>query len=192
MRIEPRQLKAFLLDADLVTEAQFEKAFKKAKNNKQKVGDVLVADGQISQNELIKLEAYILGIPFVNLEKEIVPPEVLEIIPEPIAKSYNIVAFKKSGDNLEVAMLNPEDLRTIGFIKKKVALKILPRLTTQQSINNVLKQYQKTLRAEFGDIIKKESAALKSKEIIEVILFKYYFQERLNLKFNNLRRGIEQ
>ena len=161
MHVEPQQLKAFLLDAGLVTKDQFNEAFKKAKKTKQKVGDVLVSDGLIAQEELIKLEAYILGIPFVNLEKEIIKPEVLEIIPEPIAKSHNIVAFKKQKNNLEVAMLDPGDLRMIEFIKKKANLKILPRMTTAESIKNVLKQYQKTLRVEFGEIIKKEAKEVK-------------------------------
>jgi type IV pilus assembly protein PilB len=162
MRVEPQQLKAFLLDAKLVTKSQFEKAFQKAKKTGQKVGDVLVSEGALSQEELIKLEAYILGIPFVNLEKETVPDEVLKIIPEPIARSHNIVAFRKKGKNLEVAMLDPEDLRMIEFIKKTSDLKILPRLTTPESIKNVLRQYQKTLEAEFGEIIKKETKGIKT------------------------------
>jgi len=160
MRVEPQQLKAFLLDAGLVNKAQFDKAFKQAKKTSQKVGDVLISNGLIIQEELIKLEAYILGIPFVNLEKEIVPAKILKIIPEPVARSHNIVAFRKKGKNLEVAMLDPEDLRTIEFIKKTANLKILPRLTTPKSIKNVLRQYQKTLAAEFEDIIKKEAAII--------------------------------
>jgi len=40
-------------------------------------------------------------------------------------------------------MLDPEDLQTIEFIKKKSDLKILPRLTSPASIKNALKQYQK-------------------------------------------------
>jgi len=170
MRVEPQQLKAFLLDAGLVTEEQFDAALKKAKKTNQKVGDVLVSEGLISEEELIKLEAYILGIPFVNLEKEIVPSEVLKIIPEPIARSHNIVAFRKKGDDLEVAMLDPEDLRTIEFIKKTTPLRILPRLTNLTSIKYVLNQYQKTLEAEFGEIIKEEVKgikAVKEEEIIE-------------------------
>lgn len=156
MRVEPEQLKAFLVDAGLIKESQFDKALEKAEKTKQKVGDVLVSEGLISQEELTKIQAYILGIPFVDLEKEIVPPEVLKIIPEPIARSNNIVAFRKKGNNLEVAMIDPEDLQTVEFIKKKTNLKILPRLTTVQSIKNVLQQYHKTLEAEFGEIIKEE------------------------------------
>ncbi len=162
MRVEPQQLKAFLLDAGLVTGKQFDSALKKAEKTGQKVGDVLVTEGFLSEEELLKLEAYILGIPFVNLEKEKIEPEVLKIIPEPIARNHNIVAFKKKGNDLEVAMLDPEDLQTIEFIKKTANLKILPRLTTSESIKCVLKQYQKTLEAEFGEIIKKEAKGIKT------------------------------
>ncbi len=162
MRIEPQQLKAFLLDAGLLKEIQFDKASEKAEKTNQKVGDVLVSDGLVAQEELIKLQAYILGTPFVNLEKEIVPSEILKIIPEPIARSHNIVAFRKKDNNLEVAMLDPDDLQTIEFIKKKTNLKILPRLTTPDSIKNVLRQYQKTLEAEFGEIIQEEAKEIKT------------------------------
>lgn len=175
MRVEPQQLKAFLLDAKLVTEEQFDKAQKVAEKNKQRVNDVLVMEGLINQEELIKLEAYILGIPFVNLEKETLDDKILKIIPEPIARSHNIIAFRKKGNDLEVAMLDPEDLKTIEFIKKTSNFKILPRLTTPESIKNVLCQYQKTLEAEFGEIIKKDAGTIKSIKEEEV------FEEKAEL-----------
>jgi type IV pilus assembly protein PilB len=162
MRVEPQQLKAFLLDTDWITEKQFDEALLKAAKTNQKVDDILVSDNLISQEKLINLKANILGIPFVDLEKEKIDEEVLKFIPEPIARSNNIVAFRKKGNNLEVAMLDPEDLRTIEFIKKTSDLKILPRLTTPESIKNVLCQYQKTLEAEFGDIIKKDAEGIKT------------------------------
>ena len=163
MRVEPQQLRAFLLDAGLVDERQFNQCLKEAKKSHQPVGDVLVSKGLISQEQLLKLEAYILGIPFVNLEKEIIDPDILKIIPEPIAKSHNIVSFRKKGNNLEVAMLDPEDLRTIEFIRKKEPnLRILPRLTTPASIKNVLRQYAQSLESEFGSIIKSEAKNVKT------------------------------
>jgi type IV pilus assembly protein PilB len=163
MKVYPEQLKAFLLDAGLIKEAQFDAAQKKAESTHRRVGDFLVSEGLIPEGELTKLEAYILGIPFVNLEKETILPEVLKIIPEPIARFHNIIAFRKKGNNLEVAMLDPEDLRTIEFIKKKEpGLNILPRLTTPDSIKNVLRQYQETLEVEFGEIIKREVGEIRS------------------------------
>ncbi|MCH7551796.1 Flp pilus assembly complex ATPase component TadA [Patescibacteria group bacterium] len=162
MKVENQQLQAFLLDSGLVEKKLLKEAGKAAEKSGKRLVDILIAKGLISEEELIKMEAYILGIPFVNLEKEKITPEVLKIIPEPIARSHNIVAFRKSGQSLEVAMLDPEDLGTIDFIRKKANLKILPRLTTPESMKQVLLQYSKTLEAEFGDIIKKEAGDIKT------------------------------
>jgi len=157
MKVEDSQLKAFILDAGLIKKETLLEAEEKAKKTKKELADFLVKEKLLTKEQLIKLQAYILGIPFVNLEKENIPKNILQIIPEPIAKQHNIVPFRKKGKNLEVAMLDPKDLQTIEFIKKKSDLKILPRLTNLNSIKNVLSQYQKSLEAEFGELIKKES-----------------------------------
>ena len=175
MRVETQRLKAFILDAGLVTKSQFDEAVKKAKKLRKPVKEILVLDRLVSEEDLVKLEAYILGVPFVNLEKMRISSEILKIIPEPIAKSHNIIAFRKENSNLEVAMLDPEDLRTIEFISKKSNLRILPRLTTQESIKSALRQYEKTLEAEFGDIIKKQTKDIRqiktgAKETLEEVV----------------------
>ena len=161
MHITAEQLKEFILDSGLVTTADFEDAEKEAAKKEVKVGDILVSRGKLSEDNLRRLEANILGIPFVNLRKAKIDFDVLSLIPEPIARNHNIVAFKKTEDSLEVAMLDVDDLRAIDFIKKKVGLKILSRLTDTESIKSTLLQYQKSLKAEFGDIIQKESASIK-------------------------------
>lgn len=161
MNIEPKRLKKFLLDANLVGEKEFEEAIKESHKRNQYIGDVLVREGLIDQERLTKFEAYLLGIPFVNIESETIQEEVLNIIPEQIARSHNIIAFRKADNVLEVAMLDPEDLITIEFIKKsEPLLKISPRLTTPEGIKNALQQYHKALDIEFGDIIKDSSKAL--------------------------------
>ncbi len=161
MRIEPQQLKAFLLDFNLITDAQFERVQKKAEKINQEIGDILVSEKQITREQLINLEAYILGIPFINLEKEVVLPKILRIIPESIARTHNIVAFRKEGQNLEVAMLDPKDLQIVEFIAKKSNLKILPRLTNSLSIKSILKQYHGTIETEFSELIEEKTKGIK-------------------------------
>lgn len=162
MKVEESQLKAFILDSGLIAVETLKKAEAAAAAAKKPLRTVLLNGAYLKEEELNRLEAYILGVPFVDLSKVTIDPAILQIIPEPIAKKNNIVAFKKTGKDLEVAMLDPEDLPTIEFIKKKAGLRILPRITTVDSIKNALKQYQKTLEAEFGEILKKESeGALK-------------------------------
>ena len=175
MKVDSSKLLKFILEAGLINESQLATVLQKSKKNSQEVGDVLISENLITKKELIKIEAYLLGIPFINLEHEIIPPDVLKIIPESIAKSHNIVAFRRKGDNLEVAMIDPEDLRTIEFIEKTIpSIKILPRLSTPESIKSAISQYQKTLEIEFKDIIGeeeikhiKESDAFGGKEEIK-------------------------
>jgi len=157
MRVSNEQLKAFILDSELVKEKDLNLALEEAKKKESGLGGVLIEKKLMEEEDLKKLEAYILGIPFVDLEKENIDPNVLTIIPELIAKKNNIIAFKKTGNELQVAMLDPDDIQTTEFIKKKANLRILPRLTTQKSIKQALKLYQKSLQAEFGEIIKKET-----------------------------------
>jgi len=160
MQINEEQLKKFILDGGLVPKADLEEAFKKAETKKQKIGDILLADGKISETDLKRMEAFVLGIPFISLNNQKIDFSVLSLIPEPIARNYNIVAYKKSESSLEVAMLDVDDLPVIDFIKKRSGLKILPRLTDTTSIKSVLVQYRQSLKSEFQDIIQKETIKL--------------------------------
>lgn len=162
MQINEEQLKKFILDGGLVSKTDLEEALKKAESKKQKIGDVLLSDGKISETDLKRMEAFVLGIPFISLTKEKIDFTVLSLIPEPIARNYNIVAYKKSENGLEVAMLDVDDLPVIDFIKKRSGLKILPRLTDTASIRFVLVQYRQSLKAEFQNIIQKESSSFKN------------------------------
>lgn len=157
----------FVKDSGMVEGDKLDMAFEKAEKEGKKLGDVLLAEGLIDQARLRKLYAYILGVPFVDISKEMIPPDILQIIPEPIAKKYKIIAFEKKGKDLKVAMLNPEDIQTIDFIRKKTGLKIVSCLTTEESIETILKQYSKSLKAEFGDIIDKNALEISPEEDIQ-------------------------
>ena len=162
MRVEDSQIKEFIIDAGLISKAEIEEAEKEAKSRKKKLSDILIAKGKFSEDDLRRVHAYILGIPFINLKGQILNKETLSLIPEPIARKHNVVAFEKRGDSLEVAMLDTDDLQALNSIKKKVGLKILPRLTDSESIRSAIIQYQKNLKDEFGDIIKTDSDEIKT------------------------------
>ncbi|MFA6078825.1 MAG: GspE/PulE family protein [Candidatus Omnitrophota bacterium] len=161
MFVEDAQLYKFILDSGLVSKGDIEDAKKESEKKNKHLGDILVSNGKINADNLRRMQAYVLGIPFVDLKNSKIPFETLSLIPEPIARTHNIVAFKKTDVSLEVAMLDVNDLSAIDFIKKKVNLKIMPRLTDADSVKEALVQYQKSLKAEFGDLIEKETASLK-------------------------------
>ncbi|HEY4514447.1 MAG TPA: GspE/PulE family protein [Candidatus Paceibacterota bacterium] len=160
MYISDTHLKSFLADAGLVSQKDFDAAEMEAKEAGRPVGEILTAKNAIGEDELRRTYAYILGIPFVSLTGTKIKYETLSLIPEPVARRNNIIAFNHRGDELEVAMLDTDDLAAIDFIKKKTHLKVLPRLTDNASIKYALKEYQQSLKDNLGDVIERETAAL--------------------------------
>ncbi|MDP3965877.1 MAG: ATPase, T2SS/T4P/T4SS family, partial [bacterium] len=160
MYISDTHLKSFLADAGLVPQKDFDVAEKEAKESGKSIGEVLVAKSAIGEDELRRTYAYILGIPFISLSGTKIPFEILSLIPEPVARRNNIIAYNRRGNELEVAMLDTDDLAAIDFIKKKTHLKILSRLTDVASVKFALKEYQQSLKDNLGDVIERETAAL--------------------------------
>lgn len=156
MRVDSNQLKNFLEDSDFITKDTLDKVFKEAQEKQVYLGDLLLEKELISNIDLKKMHAYILGIPFVNLEKKEIPKKTLQIISESVAKKNSVIVFKKDGNTLRVAMLNPSDIKIIDYLKKKTGFEIVPCLTTESSIDEALKQYKKSLQAEFGEIINED------------------------------------
>ncbi|MDO8576704.1 MAG: GspE/PulE family protein [bacterium] len=161
MYISDTHLKSFLADAGLVSAKDFDTAEVEAKKTGQQVGDILKAKNAIGEDELRRTYAYILGIPFVSLVGTNIKYDTLSMIPEPVARRNNIIAYNHNAEELEVAMLDTDDLAAIDFIKKKTHLKVLPRLTDVDSIKTALKQYQQGLKDNLGDVIGRETAALE-------------------------------
>jgi len=160
MRILDDQLKRFILDSNLVSKADMSAAEKAARAEDKPLAHTLIAGGHLTEDDMRRVESYILGVPFVSLKDLKIEFEILSLIPEPVARTHNIIAYKKTATALEVAMLDTADLPAIDFIKKKVGLKILPRLTDTESMRGALRQYQKTLKDEFGDLIMKDASSL--------------------------------
>jgi type IV pilus assembly protein PilB len=157
MYIDESKIFDVIENSGLVTKTDLQTAVKKAAEKKQSMGDILVSMGKLTEKDWISIRASVLGIPYVSLVNQKIDVSVLTLIPEPIARNNNIIAYKKNNDSLEVAMLDAANLPVIDFVKKKIGLRILPRLTDADSLKFALAQYKKTLQADFEEIIKKES-----------------------------------
>ncbi|KKQ87671.1 MAG: type II secretion system protein E [Parcubacteria group bacterium GW2011_GWF2_38_8] len=162
MQINEEQLKKVILESGLISRPELLTLTDKAKTKKQKFANLLLSEGKISETDLKRMEAFVLEIPFISLLDKKIDFSVLSLIPEPIARNHNIIAYQKSEAGLEVAMLDVDDLPMIDFIKKRSGEKILPRLTDTASIKSALVQYRKSLQADFDNIIQKESISLKT------------------------------
>lgn len=161
MFLQDTQLARFLVEANLLTNTDVNALLKKATDSGASLSNTIISEGKMTEVDLRRAEAHVLGIPYVNLENEKIDFEVLSLITEPVARGHNIIAYKKTPAGLEVAMLDVDDFPTLDVIKKRLGINILPRLSDSESIKKALTQYKKSLQVEFKDIIAKEASSLK-------------------------------
>jgi type IV pilus assembly protein PilB len=160
MKIENSQIRDYLLENNILDQETLGPIFAQAEKDHEQLCDLLVQQNIIDDKQCVKIKAGVLGYPFVDLTKENVSGQILSMIPEQVAKKSQVVAFEKSGKTLKVAMLDPENLQIIDFLRKKTDLEIMPYMTTEDSFRTVIKQYAKSLKVEFGEIIPEDAIAI--------------------------------
>ena len=87
MHADLEQLVAFLTDTKLVSKEDIEKAKSEATEKNKPLAEILVSEGKISEDDFRRVNAYLLGIPFVDLKNEKIDKKILSLIPEPIARN---------------------------------------------------------------------------------------------------------
>lgn len=114
----------------------------------------------LGEDEARKESAYRSGIPFVILAREDISPEAFSLIPEPVARAHNIVAYRHDGESVEVMLLDINDLSAVDFLKAK--MKVKPRLTNRDSLKRALLLYQKQLKEKFAGLVERGIEAADS------------------------------
>ena len=138
------KLGELLLYSNKITKIQLEKALERQKVTGEKIGEVLVSEGYVSDNDIIEVLEFQLGIPHINLEKYSIKPEIVSEIPENIARRYELIAIDKKKDYLVVAMSDPLNFFAIDDIKLFTKFEIQPVIASREIISkNIDKFYRK-------------------------------------------------
>ena len=127
----------FLLDSGLVNQEKIEEVFERAKEQNVKFSDLLLHEEVVSEQELQKLTAHILGVPFVDLEKKNNRSGSTTNHSRSYCKKNTMLwHLREKIKSLKSPMLHPEDLQTIDFVSKKSGLRIVPCFTTKSSVHS--------------------------------------------------------
>ncbi len=154
--LNTKTIKSILLNQQLTTEEEFESLKKQAKKNKQSLEDFLFGKKIITEESLYQLAAQKDNIPFVNLKEIPIRKDILFTLPEPLAQTHHTVCFDSTDNTIKIATLEPNDIQLQDFLQKTTDKKLEIYLTTPSALEEALKQYQKSLEAEFKDITKKD------------------------------------
>jgi len=153
MIIPVEKLRELLLKPGHLSEGQFNTALEDAKRTKTDLEDILIEKDLIKDNQLGKLIAEALGVKFINLEMEKINDEMLNFIPELMARSKGIIALSRSEDGIKVGMRNPLDIETRHTLEKRIGENILPYYITKRGLENALNQYRAGIKKDFKKML---------------------------------------
>lgn len=113
------------------------------KSENRPLQDIVISNNIMSEKELTKLYAKEIDVPYVEITPRDLPKEVLELIPERTAKLSRAVAFDVDRDGIIlVAMEDPDDVPSIGYLQKQLAKAIRVHIATASNIQSVLDMYE--------------------------------------------------
>ena len=102
-----------LVREGLITKEQLDKALQEQRQNGTRVGYNLVKLGFIQELELTKTLARQYKMPAVDLSKFEVDPKIAKLIPGDVATKNLVLALKREGRTLTVAMADPTNFAVI-------------------------------------------------------------------------------
>lgn len=129
--------------------------------NSGQTADKIILDHRFaSPQQIAKARAQLLGIPYIELAGMAIDPEVLNLIPEPVARRYVLIPIRRQGmDILEVAMSDPLDLQVTQFIEKKSAMRIKKYMALPDDILKTINdQYSQNLTSDVASALKEVAA----------------------------------
>jgi type IV pilus assembly protein PilB len=129
-----------LIDQGLINEEQLRMGLEEQKKTKLQLGKCLVALGYISENKLVDVLSAQLDIQHVVLENFNFNRNLINLIPEEMAKRYRVIPLFEKEGTLTVAMADPTNLRTLDHLKFKTGKEIEPVIAAERSILAVIEK----------------------------------------------------
>ena len=124
-----------LLEQGLLTEAQLNQALLAQPKQKQRVGELAVSLGFVKEPELTKFLADFFRVPYVALsDEEELDLAAVELVPELLARRYQLIALKKADDTLTVAMADPLDVRALDAVRLETGCRIHKVIASREAI----------------------------------------------------------
>ena len=125
-----------------------------AARSRRPLQDLVIQKEVLSEVDLTKAYADYAGIPFIELNPADIPNEVLNKIPERIARQYNAILFKVDEDGTQhLAMDDPDDVQAVNFIEKRIGENTKLYIATHDNILACLENYAGDVGEKLEDVI---------------------------------------
>ena len=169
MRISDSLVERLLASTGKISEEQLQSLIEQQKSEKKPLQDVVVATATLSEKDLTKLYAVEIDVPYVEFNARELSKDILDMIPDRVARQYRAVAFQIDEDGVVyIAMEDPDDVPAISFIQKQLGKPIRVYIATSTTVQSALDQYTEgSVGSELQKVIAIQSSEDNSDEVID-------------------------
>lgn len=162
--ITRKKLGEILIEDNLVTEEQIQKALVEQGKNGLKLGQILVRQGVLTEEQIVDTLGRQLRIKKYHPDKYPLSSELSKLIPIEHAQKYQVVPLAKKGRLLTVAMTDPLDINAFDMIEKLTNCEVETVICTERELNQVISALY-GIQSGLGSVI--ESLDIEAKPVEE-------------------------
>ncbi len=154
MRISDETLVKLLKKGGIAIEEQLDALKEESARLGRSLQDLVIEKQIITETDLKKIFAEYADIPYIEIDPKDIPQDVLNKIPERIARQYNAVIFKIDEDGvIHLAMDDPDDVQAVSFIEKEIGENTRIYIATHDNILQCLENYRGDVNEELNEVI---------------------------------------
>lgn len=127
-----------LVQGGIITPEQLNKALQTQKEQGGLIGEILTELGFASEEDIVQALAVQHDVPYLPLANYEIDSELTKLIPESLARKYDILPVDKMGDILTVVMANPLDERVTDEVGVLTKCKIEVFISTYREIREAI------------------------------------------------------
>jgi len=129
-----QRLGDLLVKEGILNSEQLEEALKMQKQTGGRLGSVLVKLGFMSDDDVTNFLSRQYGVPAINLSYFEIDPSVVRLIPQDVARRYQILPLSRVGASLTIAMVDPTNVFAMDDIKFMTGFNIEPVVASESAI----------------------------------------------------------
>ena len=154
MRISDFTMEKLLLRSGVATVERINSLKDEGIRSRHPLQELAITNDIVDDKALTKIFADYAQIPYVEIDTHSIVPEILNKIPERIARQYNAILFKVDDDGTcHLAMDDPDDVQAVDFIEKEIGTNTKIYIATHENILAALELYRGDVNNELNEVI---------------------------------------
>ncbi len=148
-----RRLGDLLVAEGLVKQEELQRALAEQKGTTEKLGSVLVRLKLVNEEQLTGFLSRQYGIPSITLSQLDIDPGILRLVPPQIAKKYEVLPVKRAANTLTLAMADPTNVFALDDVSFMTNLQVLPVVASQAAIRRAIERNYENQGAAITDVL---------------------------------------